>query len=207
MDELTLFADLKPATPAFAGADRAALRRELFGDAGTVRSSGPSTLVRLDERGDRPGRRAVLAVAAAVAVAGGLGVVLVSGDAGDVVPAASTADASPFGSCNSARPASVPVPPRVLVDAPGWSMHAVWEVLAEPRADRGVVLAPTGTFPGGQWVRVAARTSGPPAPLGTTPASPGTSCSWAASTTPSSTASTRRSTLWSTPPYMRAARW
>lgn len=180
MDELARFADLKPVVPALAGADRAALRRELFGGAGSARPSGAATLLRLDERGgERPGRRGrgVLAVAAAVAVAGGLGVVLVSGGGDDIVPSAPTTGAGPTASVPSpeAAAAAVPVPPRVLVDAPGWRVYSVYEVLAEPLADRGVVLAPTGTFPLGSWVRVTARGSATPAPVVTTPPWPDTS--------------------------------
>ncbi len=178
MDELARFADLKPVVPALGKADRAALRRELFGDIAVARPSGDVTLLRLDQRGDRPGRRrrGVLAAAAAVAVAGGLGVVLVSGGADDIVPSAPTTGAVPTTSAPSspvAAAAEVPVPPRVLVDAPGWSVYDVYEVLAEPRADRGVVLAPAGTFPLGPWVRVAARGSSTPGV--TTPAWPDTS--------------------------------
>lgn len=175
MDELARFADLRPVVPALAAADRAALRRELFGDADRTRpSAAAAALLRLDSRGDRSGRRrrGVLAAAAAVAVAGGLGVVFVSGGTDGIVPSAPTTAAGPTTSMPSPEPAAatVPVPPRVLVDAPGWSVHAVYEVLAEPRADRGVVLAPSGTFPLGPWVRVTVR--GSSTPVGTTPSWP-----------------------------------
>jgi hypothetical protein len=180
MDELARFADLKPAVPALAVADRAAIRRQVFGDSVVARPNGAATLLRLDPRGDRPGRRGrgVLTAAAAVAVMGGLGVVLVSGGAVDIVPSAPTTGAVPTTSVPSspvAAAAEVPVPPRVLIDAFGWTVYDVYEVLAEPRADRGVVLAPTGTFPLGPWVRVTARGSATPAPVGTTPPWPDTS--------------------------------
>lgn len=150
MDDL--YARLKPPTPALAAADRAALRRELFGDATARFPAVAGTTVRLSGRPPRP-RRRLLTVAASV-----LGVLGLSG------LAVTTRDGTPggTGAGDTIPPVTVPVTepdaspvPRLLLDQPGWSLTMVYDVPGSyVGRGRGVTMAPIGAFPDGPWASV-----------------------------------------------------
>ena len=156
MDEMTMFAELRPTELPITEADLSSLRAELFGDGASTlrRPEAPGRLVELashrsTRRRDR--RRSRVAVAAAVVVAAGLGGVWLVADRDaaeegrSVQPDATTGPPSPYDL------------PRFAFTEPGWTMtHASESTFGGGRA---VVFLSDGGFDG-PWVEISVSSGG-----------------------------------------------
>ena len=160
MDEMTMFAELRPTELPMTDADLASLRAELFGDGASSlrRPEAPGRLVELashrsTRRHDR--RRGRVAVAAAVVVAAGLaGVWLVA----DRDAAEDGRSAQPDDAVEPASPAASPYDlPRFAFSEPGWTMtHASESAFGGGRA---VVFLSRQGFDG-PWVELSVSSEG-----------------------------------------------
>lgn len=116
MDELTLFATLRPDVPAPSSARHDAIRAAIFAEQPRPDADRPDD-GRGHERGRRPKRRGALAIAAAIVVAIGLGGLWVVADRRSEPPSSPPDATTP--SLPSGDPLAVP---RVAIGQPGWTL-------------------------------------------------------------------------------------
>jgi hypothetical protein len=158
MDEMTMFAELRPTESSLTEADLADLRAELFPTATPlVRPDGHGQLIDLAGRritGQRDRRRALAAVAAAVIAVVGLGGVWLAADRNadteTAVPSAQASDSSPAVEPAPALSDPYALPRFAFADA-GWTMTDASE--ASYGAGRTVVFLSDHGFDG-PWVDI-----------------------------------------------------